>query len=48
MGGSGGKGDWECARGSYCSFIPVKYFAMENVCGDRNRQGGCAAVASRW
>lgn len=33
MGGCGGKGDWEYARGSYCSFIPVKYFAMVKVQG---------------
>lgn len=31
MGVSRGKGDWEYAQGSYCSFIPVKYFAMEKV-----------------
>lgn len=35
MGGCRGKGDWEYARGSYCSFIPVKYFAMVKAQGGR-------------
>lgn len=33
-----GKGDWEHARGSYCSFIPVKYFAVEKAQGERDRK----------
>lgn len=47
MGGCRGKGDREYARGSYCSFIPVKYFAMVKVQGERVRTKGYTAVASR-
>lgn len=47
MGGCGGKGDWEYARGSYCSFIPVKYFATVKVQGERVRRKGYTAMASR-
>lgn len=47
MGGWGGKGDWEYARGSYCSFIPVKYFATVKVQGERVRRKGYTAMASR-
>lgn len=47
MGGCGGKGDWEHARGSYCSLIPVKYFAMVKVQGERGRRKAYTAVASR-
>lgn len=44
MGGCSGKRDWEYAWGSYSSFIPMKYFAMEKV-GERVRQKGYTAVA---
>lgn len=48
MGGSRGKGDWEYARGSYCSFIPVKYFCCGVSKGrKREKQKGYTAVASR-
>lgn len=38
MGGLRGKGDWEYAKGSYCNFIPVKYFAVEKAQGKRDRK----------
>lgn len=38
MGGLRGEGDWEYAQGSYCSFITVKYFAMEKEQGKKGRK----------